>query len=143
MNRKNILKAIIVLSIIGMAVSGYLLNLHYTKLDSPCDFNGTLQCSLVNRSIYSELFGIPVALLGLIGYFVIGFSSLLIIKNKLTEKIKPEYIFWFSLIALGVSLYLTYAELFILKAVCLFCVISQIDIIAISILAYKLKEGNK
>ena len=146
MRKETIYTVVIALSILGVLVSGYLLYIHYSILASPCDLNGTFQCSLVNRSVYSEILGIPVALLGLIGYSILGIGNFLLLQKRKVMGVTSRNLFLFSLIAVGVSLYLTYAEFFILKAICLFCVISQIDIIVISFLTYtlqKLKRENR
>ena len=65
--KKNILvKTILVLSLIGFIISLYLVKNHYegSQQGSFCDFNAVASCSIVNTSIYSELFNVPVALLG-------------------------------------------------------------------------------
>ena len=145
MNKKNIFTIIIILAIVGIGLSAYLLNLHYSKLSSPCDLSEGFSCSLVNRSEYSQIFGIPVALLGLIGYFLIGSMSWLLKSEKkfLPKVINVRNLFGFSILALLISLYLTYAEIFLIKAICILCVISQINIIVITILLFNLiKRGN-
>ncbi|MBT6774005.1 vitamin K epoxide reductase family protein [Candidatus Woesearchaeota archaeon] len=145
--QQKLLNFIFFLSILGIILSSYLTYIHYSTLNSPCDFSETFQCSLVNRSKYAEIFSVPVALLGLIGYSFLGFISLSLSKdnflNKIREKkiinkvISTKTLFIFSLIALATSLYLTYAEFFIIKAVCILCVFSQITILGITFSSYK------
>lgn len=149
MKRQKILKIIFFLSILGIALSGYLIYLHYSGLNSPCDLSETFQCSLVNRSQYAEIFGIPVALLGLLGYSALGGISLNLWKktgwqNKFLNKVNKfvdrfsssKMLLVLSLIAVAMSLYLTYAEFFLIKAVCIFCLISQGTILGIVGLSY-------
>ena len=84
--QQNILKFIFLLSILGIMVSGYLTFIHYSVVNSPCDFSKTFQCTLVSQSKYAEFFGIPVALIGLAGYAILGLISgitLWITKNNL------------------------------------------------------------
>ena len=148
MNSKKLLKLIFFLCIIGVLLASYLTYLHYSHVDSPCDLSETFQCSKVNRSEHAEFFGIPVALLGLGGYLLIAFMSLSIWKGfnlkkfKLNKLINKNTLFSFSLIAVAFSLYLTYAEIFLIKALCLLCIISQIIVIIIAILAYLIKRGD-
>jgi uncharacterized membrane protein len=151
--QQRLLKFIFFLSILGIILSGYLTYLHYSTLSSPCDFNGTFQCSLVNRSKYAEIFSIPVALLGVLGYSFLGFVSLSLAKDDFLKKIRKKNfigkiisaktLLIVSIIALVTSLYLTYAEFFIIKAICILCVISQINIIGIVIISYKNLQLNK
>jgi len=151
--QQRLLKFIFFLSILGIVLSGYLTYLHYSTLNSPCDLNGTFQCSIVKQSKYAEVFGIPVAFLGLLGYSFLGLISFSLSKENLLKKIKEkkilrktisaENLLAFSVIALGVSLYLTYAEFFLIKALCIFCLVSQITILGITISSYYNLKLNK
>ena len=146
--RQKLLKFVFFLSILGIIVSGYLTYLHYSTLNSPCDFSETFQCSLVSRSQHSEFLGVPVAIFGLLGYAFLGIVSFGLYNtkyglkrlkdNKIFKKIiSAKTLLFFSVIALLISLYLTYTEFFLIKALCLFCLISQFIIITIAIVSYK------
>jgi uncharacterized membrane protein len=110
--------AAIVLALIGLGVAGYLTYVHYEGIHPVCGLGG--DCEKVQASEWSKLAGVPVALLGLIGYAVI-FVSLFVpgeealIAGALT-----------SLIGFGFSAYLTYRELFTIDAICQWCVASAI-----------------
>src|SRR6266576_3392996 len=68
----QILRAIALLSVGGAVVSSISLYHHYgTSASSFCDFGANFNCDMVNRSIYSVVFGIPVALVGILGYGVL------------------------------------------------------------------------
>src|SRR3974390_518596 len=63
---------IAVLAISGIAVSSVSLQHHYAKSKtSYCDFGESFNCDLVNRSSYSSVAGIPVAGIGIAGYFAL------------------------------------------------------------------------
>ena len=64
-------------------------------------------------------------------------------KKILRKTISAENLLAFSVIALGVSLYLTYAEFFLIKALCIFCLVSQITILGITISSYYNLKLNK
>jgi len=145
--QQKLLKLIFFLSILGIFISGYLTYVHYSTLNAPCDFSETFQCSLVSRSKYAEFFGAPVAILGLLGYTILGLISFLLYKtklksnwlkeNKILKKIgSARMLFFFSVIGLAISGYLTYAEFFLIKALCLFCLVSQAIILTIAIISY-------
>src|SRR5262249_22817246 len=68
---------IAILAVAGIAVSSVSLQHHYAKSKTAyCDFGNTFNCDIVNRSEYSELLGIPVALIGMAGYAaVLGLTT--------------------------------------------------------------------
>lgn len=75
---KNVL---LILALLGMAVSSLALREHYrTYGDAPCDINAHWDCGIVNHSPYAVLpqgseHGVPVAMIGIAGYLVLGFLA--------------------------------------------------------------------
>lgn len=122
---------ILVFSGVGVLVSSYSLVAHYaTSLYSVCNVNETFDCSSVNTSIYSEIFGMPVALLGILGYASIGVLLVVFLKNKNLELLK-----WAGTLSFGAfifSLYLSWIEAFVLYTWCLFCLASQASILIVT-----------
>jgi uncharacterized membrane protein len=110
--------AILVLSVIGIGVAGYLTYVHYEGLKVLCLSSGG--CETVQASRYAKLDGVPVALLGLLGY--VGILGSLAIRGE-TGRIAG---FAIALIGFGFSMYLTYRELFTIKAICQWCVSSAV-----------------
>lgn len=146
--KNSLLKIIFLLSVLGMVISGYLIKVHYSENKSICDFNEKFSCSVVNRNEHAEFWGMPVALFGLLGYSLLGGLSWGLYKKEflkersgehfwLNKIILPESLFLFSIIALGISAYLTYTEFFVIGVVCLFCLVSQVNILGISFFSYK------
>ena len=92
-------------------------------------------CESVNSSIYSEINGIPIAILGLGAYLAI--AALLTLEKRVgaLETYGPLAVFGLALTGTLYSAYLTYVELFVLRAVCPYCVASAVLITAIFILA--------
>jgi len=129
--RQRLLIAIIVLSAAGLAISGYSLA-HKTSFVSGafCTISATFNCDLVNKGPYSEIFGIPVALIGILGYLFLGASAALAWRNPND----PGYLLFLLLASiggLGFSGYLTGIEAFVLHAWCLLCLTSQAIILLI------------
>ena len=112
------------LCIAGILVSMYL---SYTKVTSSSIVCGYEGCNKVQASKYSEIFGIPMGFFG-IGFYFVLFA--LINKNK-TKLVK--YLLLWGIIY---STYLTYLELFVIKAICAWCVSSFVIIILLSILVF-------
>ncbi len=118
--------AIGVLCLIGIGVAGYLTYTHYEGLKVLCLSSGG--CETVQSSVYSKLDGVPVAVLGLAGYIGILFS--LFIRNELGRAAA----FGLALVGFLFSLYLTYRELFTIKAICQWCVSSAVLMTLLTIL---------
>ena len=122
----RVLFAIALLALAGAVVSSVSLYHHYgASKSSFCDFGANFNCDMVNRSIYSVIFGIPVALIGVLGYGV-----LLILATLYRAKAEiPWVLLGASLLGLGFALYLTYVEAFILAVWCVLC-LSSLALIA-------------
>jgi uncharacterized membrane protein len=118
--------AIGVLCLVGIGVAGYLTYTHYAGLKVVCLSSGG--CETVQTSIYSKLDGVPVALLGLLGY--IGILISLAIRGDLGRATG----FGLALVGFLFSMYLTYRELFTIKAICQWCVSSAVIMTVLVIL---------
>ena len=93
-------------------------------------------CDRVNASAYSEFLGLPVAGIGLLGYLAIFVIALIGQQpGQVSERWPDQLIAVLSAVAVVFSLYLTYAEIFILQAICQWCVVSQLIILVIFVLA--------
>jgi uncharacterized membrane protein len=115
-----------VLSLIGIGVAGYLTYTHYEGIKVLCLSSGG--CETVQSSVYSKLAGVPVAVLGLAGYIGLLFS--LAIRNELGRIAG----FGIALIGFLFSMYLTYREIFTIKAICQWCVSSAVLMTLLTIL---------
>jgi uncharacterized membrane protein len=129
---RRLLKIIAVLASLGIGISSVSLYHHYgTESTSYCDFGQSFNCDLVNRSAYSDIFGIPVALIGILGYgAVLVFAT--IYRSKAET---PGILLLASIGGLGFALYLAYIEAFILGVWCILCMSSLALIVSITILA--------
>lgn len=135
------LRAIVVLSFAGMLVTGYLIYQHYKDAGgSFCDINDFVNCDIVNKSTYAEIFGIPVSVLGFLAYGVFFFATLFFhsLEKRMHTGPLLAGLTLFSGIGLLFSLYLTYIEFFVLHAVCIFCLTQQIIIFIIFSLFFSL-----
>ena len=129
---RRILLAISLLALGGVLISSVSLYHHYgTSQSSFCDFGESFNCDIVNRSIYSVVFGIPVALIGIIGYLgLLGLATVYRAKAQ-----TPALLLITSLAGLGFALYLTYIEAFVLAVWCILCLTSLTLILAITVLS--------
>ena len=113
--------AITLLAVAGVAVSSVSLYEHFAiSSTSFCDFSQSFNCDIVNRSAYSMVLGVPVALIGIVGYLLI--LTLATIYRNQAET--PVLLLIASVGGLGFALYLTYIEKFVLGVWCVLCLTS-------------------
>lgn len=112
-------RVMIALSVVGIGVASYLVYVHYSGNQPICTGGGS--CLKVQTSEWSKLAGVPVALIGLIGYVAI-FASLVAPDREETRLATLG----FTLIGVLFSGYLTYRELFSIHAICEWCVSSAV-----------------
>jgi uncharacterized membrane protein len=112
---------LLALASIGLLVSLYLVTTHYG--DQPIACGGVGDCEAVNSSEYASVGGIPVSLLGVGLYGSLVLAALLWIREPSDDR--RMIAFWgLSLSGAGYAAYLTYVELAILHAICVWCVTS-------------------
>ena len=63
---------LIALAVVGIAASSLALREHYRTDASPCSINERWDCGIVNHSPYAMLYGVPVAVIGIVGYLLLG-----------------------------------------------------------------------
>lgn len=129
---RRLFLAIAVLALLGIAVSSVSLDHHFRKSKtSYCDFGESFNCDIVNRSEYSTIAGVPVALIGILGYAaIVAFATFYRAKAE-----TPAILAVASLGGLGFALYLTYVEKFILSVWCILCLSSLALIFTIAVLS--------
>jgi vitamin-K-epoxide reductase (warfarin-sensitive) len=124
--------AITLLALAGVVDSGVALRNHYAKSKSAyCEFGENFNCDMVNRSSYSVVMGIPVALLGVLGY--VGLLGLSTFYRGKAET--PVMLLIAAVAGLGFALYLTYVEAYVLAVWCVLCLFSLAMIAAIAALS--------
>lgn len=118
MSPRTLRIAMIVLTVLGVGLASYLTYIHYAGIKPLCGTNGG-GCEIVQTSEYSKLAGVPVALIGLLGYIAILGS--LLVRESETSRLATVA---FTVVGCGFSLYLTYRELFSIHHICEYCVSS-------------------
>jgi uncharacterized membrane protein len=117
---------------VGAAVSGLALQHHYGHDSSSfCNINATFDCDVVNRSSYSRIAGVPVALAGLLSYLLM--LGLAVFQRRKPET--PALLLFLSASGLVFSLYLTYVEAAVLRTWCVLCLASLLSIALIAIIS--------
>ncbi len=119
MTERRLRRAIGALALAGLAVAGYLTYVHYAGIEPVCAGGGG-GCERVQSSSYAELAGVPVALLGLIGY------GLILASLALPGDGGRFAGMLLALVGFGFSAYLTWVELVEIEAICQWCVVSAV-----------------
>lgn len=118
MTERRLWRAALLLAAIGIGIAGYLVYVHYTDTKVLCSISHG--CETVQKSKYAKLAGVPVALLGLIGYVAI--LGTLFVRTESARLAGAGM----ALIGLGFSGWLTYLEAARIHAWCQWCVGSAI-----------------
>jgi len=106
---------IVFLALIGIVVASLALREHYRVGTSPCSINDRWDCGTVNHSPYAVLARIPVAIIGIAGYMLLGALAAIRARKVLVIA---------AVIGLAFSLYLTRIEAYVLEVWCIYCVAS-------------------
>ena len=123
---------ITVMSVLGIFAAGYLTWSHFSGQPIYC--GGSNSCELVNNSRFAFIGSIPVSLIGLAGYVII--LALSLVPQKEDRQWPMLFIFAGALIGVLLQWYLFYIEVFVLHAICYWCVTSQTLITLIFLLSF-------
>jgi uncharacterized membrane protein len=124
---------IAILAVCGIVVSSVSLQHHYAKSKTEyCDIGETFNCDIVNRSSYSSILGIPVALIGMLGYAALAGLATVYREREDT----PLLLLGGAVAGLAFALYLTYIEARVLGVWCILCLSSLSAISSIALLSF-------
>jgi uncharacterized membrane protein len=129
---RMLLWASVGLSGLGIFISGYLVTKRFTGGSLAC--TRWAECDVVNNSVYSQIYGVPVSVLGLAGYLLL---LALALAALWTTGCTQRRILLLSLVlavgGVGFSVYLTYLEIYVIEALCAWCVASAIVITLLAV----------
>jgi uncharacterized membrane protein len=132
MGKSKLRLSSMILAGIGLIDALYLTGVKLSNTYALCGPIGN--CETVNTSQYSQVFGIPIALIGAAAYFLILILLLIENRNDYWTDFSPMLVFGISLAGVLYSAYLTFLEIAVIKAICPYCILSFILIILIFIL---------
>lgn len=128
-------------SFAGFAAAAVSTYVHVQLLSDPaytsfCDINTNVSCTQVYQSRYGSVFGVPVALGGVIwfaGVLLLAFADARVPRE--TASNIAGYLMVWSTLGLAVAMYMVYASLFVLQTYCVLCVVVYVAVIGIFILS--------
>ena len=115
--------ALSVLAVVGLVIGAYLTWTHFVGVPPVC-ISGSGGCETVQSSRYATIFGIPVAALGVVAYAGLLFSAVL------RSEVGIYLGLLISLVGTLFSAYLTYLEVFVIGALCQWCLASAAVMVA-------------
>ncbi len=118
-------KITIIIAILGFLDAIYLTIIKFTDNKALC-LEGVGDCWSVNNSVYSEWNGIPISIFGAIAYLVILFILFAQPRSSFLQEYGPIFVIGITLSGFVYSIYLTYLQFAVIKAVCPFCILSAI-----------------
>lgn len=127
-------KLLIFFSLVGVCISAYLAYIYIFSLPLPC---GSTGCDTVRSSKYAKILSVPVPVYGIAFYLSITLVS---IGGLINIQKAKKVILLLSSIGFLMSVYFTFLEIFVIKAICNWCVVSAIVatiIFVLSLLARK------
>jgi uncharacterized membrane protein len=119
-------RAVGAVALVGIGIAAYLTYVRYTGGTVACTTGG---CELVQGSRYAEVAGVPVALIGLIGYVLIFGSTLL--PGELGAAIGLAL----TVSGFAFAMYLLYVQAALIEAYCHWCLASDGVMTALLVLA--------
>lgn len=132
---ESLWKAVIILSIFGIILASYLL---YNTLDpnpfKVCSVNAWINCDPVTKGSLAYLFGIPVAFIGLVGYFVILAAGITRQKKLLIGMTTFGMLF---------CLRLLFLEIFVERILCPVCILCQMTMLSVFVLGIALNKRKE
>lgn len=116
---------IILIALFGLIDSGYLTYKHYSKEILPCPVVESVNtCQVVATSVYANILGLPISLLGLLFYLVVIAIGLISLREK--WQFTLNFIPPLSALAWLFSIRLTYLQFFVIHSVCYYCIFSAV-----------------
>jgi uncharacterized membrane protein/protein-disulfide isomerase len=133
-------RLVLLFALVGLASAGISLYVHYQLLRQPgytsfCDVDTTVSCSSLYLSRFGSVRGVPVALLGVLWFALVLVVTVGARRASSFGEDLAAYLFALSTIGLAVILYLGYAAFFVVKAVCIMCLITYAAVMGLFVVS--------
>jgi len=129
-SRDNLKLLSLALVLIGVLISGYLSYVKLTDTSLICVETSTINCDVVQSSVYSKLAGIEIAYLGLVAYLALGGLLLLEPRIPFLQEYGRMLVFGATLFAFLYALWLVYVQAVLLAAFCSWCLAHEVTMTA-------------
>lgn len=136
---KTIAILMMIFAFVGFADAAYLAVEHYIGGTVLCGLTGG--CDIVTTSVYSKLFGVPVALLGVFYYFSVIFGVVAYLDSK-----DERFFFWlahYTAIGFIASMVFVVLQVFLIKSICVYCMGSALSSTLIYYLGHQVHKKHR
>jgi uncharacterized membrane protein len=123
------------LALVGLVVAGMLTSFHVSAGASQAFCTEAGGCGTVNESSYSQVLGVPISVFGMLSYGTIAILAALAMRGFSYREWVPLVVFGIAASGTLYSIYLTYLELFVIHAICPWCVASAIVMVALLVVS--------
>ena len=130
-----------VLAFCGLSDSLYLTQNEMSNTPLLCSVQNLSGCNIVATSQYANLFGIPLAEYGALFYAFIFIAAAL--EIVIFDQLLRRMLQGFSLIGILISIYLTFIEVYVIHALCIYCIASALIALLIFIFACLIEPIRK
>lgn len=137
MLRRFAVVGVIAFALFGLSDSLYLAQHEASAAPLICNVQNLSGCNTVVSSKYSQLFGVPVAEFGVLFYalvFALGVFELFFMNQLVRRTLQG-----FALVGILMSLYSTFTQIFLIKALCIYCLASAVTTVFIFIFATRIE----
>jgi uncharacterized membrane protein len=129
--------ALLLFTVLGLGAATASATVHYRLLRVPgytsfCDVNATVSCTEAYSSAWGSLFGVPVAVLGVLWFAAA--AGLIVVERVAARPVRdnvPGYLFALSTVGLAFVLYLAYGAFFVLGVYCILCLLTYVAVVGI------------
>ena len=133
MNRnRNILIVITLFALMGLSAATYVFVTHSLGYELLCPF--ATGCDTVQNSPYAILFGVPVSLLGMLGFIAYIALALFGLRSGVAARGYLHALLILSVVEVGFTSYMAYLQVAVIRAVCSWCMLSAALTVALAML---------
>ncbi len=126
--------SILILSFLGIVDATYITQHALSGIPSACSINGYDGCSIVDKSIYSHLFGLPLSMYGFLFYasiFILTATTFVWTVSYVKRSI--QILAGVGILASSVFIWL---QAYLIKAFCIYCIFSAILTVLIALIVF-------
>ena len=133
MNRnRNVLIVIALLVLAGLSAAIYVFVTHSLGYELFCPF--ATGCDAVQNSPYAVLFGIPVSLLGMLGFIAYIGLALIGLRSGAATRGYLHSLLVLSVVEVGFTSYMAFLQVAVIRAICSWCMLSAALTVALAVL---------
>ena len=137
--KKSVVALLLAASLIGFVDAAYLTAKHYLGAPPPCGLFGG--CETVTTSEYAKVAGVPLALLGALYYLAVFLSTIVYLDTRRSGILRMTA--GFTAVGFIASLWFVYLQLFVIKAICPYCMLSALVSTVLFVAGMRVLRGER